>query len=112
MTDNDVTRWVHVDQTGGIRLYTIYQDAVNGGKDNAVELVAPSSDQNIVVDVVKTAHCIAQMRSWEITTQRETVDTTILGEEYRQFYDQGLDQRPRVDSRRCGITSTHAAKTL
>ena len=91
VTDNDVTRWVHVDQTGGIRLYNSYQDAVNGGKDNAVELIAPSGDQDIIVDVVNVNYdSIAQMRSWEITTQRETVDTTILGEEFRAFYDQGL----------------------
>lgn len=91
VTDNDVTRWVHVDQTGGIRLYTNYQDAVNGGKDNAVELVSPSADQSIVVDVVNVQYeSLAQMRSWEITTNRATVDTSILGEEYREFYDQGL----------------------
>lgn len=91
VTDNDVTRWVHVDMTGGIRLYTSYQDAVNGGKDNAVELVTPSGDQNIVVDVVNVnEESIAQMRNWEITTQRERVDTSILGEEFRAFYDQGM----------------------
>lgn len=91
VTDNDVTRFVHVDQTGGIRLYTNYRDAVNGGKNNAVELVAPSADQDIVVDVVNIRYeQIAQMRSWEITTNRETVDTSILGEEFRQYYDQGM----------------------
>ena len=91
VTDNNVTRWVHIDQTGGIRLYTSYQDAVNGGKENAVELEEPSSDQQIVVDVVNVNYeNLAQMRNWEITTNRETVDLTILGEEYRQFYDQGL----------------------
>ena len=64
---------------------------MNGGKDNAVELIAPSGDQDIIVDVVNVNYdSIAQMRSWEITTQRETVDTTILGEEFRAFYDQGL----------------------
>lgn len=91
MTDTDVTRWVHVDQVGGIRLYTSYAAAVTGGKDDAVALVTPSSDQNIVVDVVNLrSNCIAQMRSWEITTQRDTVDLTILGEEFKAFYDQGL----------------------
>ena len=91
MTDASVTRWVHVDQVGGIRLYSNYTDAVNGGKDNAIELVTPSADQNIVVDVANLrSRCLAQMRSWEITTQRDTVDTTILGEEYKEYYDQGL----------------------
>jgi len=91
VTDTDVTRWVHVDQTGGIRLFTSYAAAVTGGRDNAVELVTPTADQEITVDVVNANYnCVAQMRSWEITTQRETVDLSILGEEYRQFYDQGM----------------------
>ena len=47
MTDASVTRWVHVDQVGGIRLYSNYTDAVNGGKDNAIELVTPGADQRV-----------------------------------------------------------------
>lgn len=91
MTDTDVTRWVHVDQLGGIRLYDSYAAAIAGGKDAAVDLVAPSADQEIIVDVVNlTYNCVAQMRSWEITTSRDTVDVSILGEEYRHQYDQGL----------------------
>ena len=91
VTDTDVTRWVHVDMMGGIRLCPTYEEAVNGGVDNAVELVTPSADQVITLDVVNLQKgCVAQMRSWEITTQRETVNTDILGEEYRQFYDQGM----------------------
>ena len=91
LTDTDVTRWVHIDQMGGIRLFDSYEKAVNGGKANAIELVKPAADQKIVVDVVNVQYeCVAQMRSYELTTQRETVDTSILGEEYRQFYDQGM----------------------
>ena len=90
-TDASITRWVHVDNAGGIRLFDSYADAVNGNKDNAVALEAPADDQQIIVDVVNLQYnCVAQMQSWELTTQRETVDLTILGEEYRQFYDQGL----------------------
>jgi len=91
LTDSSVTRWVHVDQVGGIRFFTSYTLAVDGLKANAVELVAPSGDQNIVIDVVNIDYnCVAQMRTWELTTQRERVDLSILGEEYRQFYDQGM----------------------
>ena len=90
-TDPSYTAWVHVDQVGGIRLFSSYPLAVDGKKDTAIELVTPSGDQNIVVDVVNiNENCVAQMRTWELTTQRETVDTSILGEEYREFYDQGM----------------------
>ena len=91
MTDSSVTRWVHIDQMGGIRLYDTYETAINGGISGAIPLVEPTADQEIIVDVVNVLYnCIAQMRNWEITTTRETVDTTILGEEYRHQYDQGL----------------------
>lgn len=91
LTDTDVTRWVHVDQAGGIRLFDSYSKAVTGAKADAETLVAPSDDQEIIIDVQNLRYnCVAQMRTWELTTQRETVDTSILGEEYRQFYDQGM----------------------
>ena len=91
MNDVDVTRWVHVDQVGGIRLYATYSEAISGRKNEAVELITPTGDQSIIVDVVNIrSNCVAQMRSWELTTQRDTVDLSILGEEYKAFYDQGM----------------------
>jgi len=91
LTDTDVTRWVHVDEIGGIRLFNSYAEAITGNKENAVELVEPTANQEITIDVVNvTYNCFAQMRSWELTTTRETVNLDVLGEEYRQFYDQGL----------------------
>ena len=88
---NGVTRWAHVDQTGGIRLYSSYREAITGGSDNALALDQHTADQEVIVDVENIQYeSVAQMQSWEITTQRETVDTTILGEEFRAFYDQGL----------------------
>jgi hypothetical protein len=89
--ENDVTRWIHVDQAGGIRFYTSYASAVSGSKTDALALVEPSRDQDVTMDVVNLRYnCVAQMRAWEITTQRETVDTTLLGQEFRSSYDQGL----------------------
>lgn len=89
--DFDVTRWVHLDQVGGIRFYDNYQDAVNGGKTNSLELVEPASSLEVTMDVVNLKYAnVAQMRSWEITTSRETVDLTLLGDEFRSSYDQGL----------------------
>ena len=90
-SDPNITRWVHVDQTGGIRLYDKFEEAVTGGKENALELEKPTANQKIIVDVANAGYnCLAQMTNWEITTSRDTVDLTELGSEYRQFYDQGL----------------------
>ena len=91
-TDTDITRWVHVDEIGGIRLYDSFSKAVSGKTSEAETLVSPPTGGiDVTVDVVNFQYeCVAQMRSWELTTKRETVDTSILGEEYRQFYDQGM----------------------
>ena len=86
VTDNGVTRWVHVDQTGGIRLYTSYQAAVNGSKETAVELVEPSGDQNIIVDVVNVQYePLAQMRSWEPTTNPRLSTPAFLARSIASF---------------------------
>lgn len=91
LSDTDFTRWVHIDNAGGIRFYADYSAAVNGGKANALALVVPATALSISMDVVNVNYAnVAQMRSWEITTTRETIDLTILGDEFRSSYDQGL----------------------
>lgn len=91
LADRDFTRYIHVDPAGGLRFYEEYSDAITGEFNNALALVEPSVEQDITIDVVNlTYSCVAQMRDWEITTTRETVDITRLGEEFRSNYDQGL----------------------
>lgn len=85
-------RWyIHIDDAGGIRLYNNYGDALNGSLAEALELVVPSRSIPIEVQVRNSTYrCTSQMRSWELTTSRETIDTTVLGEEHRRQYGAGL----------------------
>ena len=81
----------HIDDVGGVRLYDDFENAVNGGISNALTLIAPSVTQNISVRTRNSRYrCIAQMRSWEITTSRQQVDTTVLGEEFVSQFAKGL----------------------
>lgn len=83
--------YCHVDDTGGIRLYDNFQDAVNGGKLNALELVQPSSAQEIYVHTKdEDFNGTAQVRNWTITTNRESIDLTVLGNQHRDQYANGL----------------------
>ncbi|MCE2835388.1 MAG: hypothetical protein LW834_12070 [Cyanobium sp. 49614_E6] len=83
--------YCHVDQVGGIRLYEFFEDAVNGGYGNALALIEPTVPQSISVKTIgRGFRCVAQTRSWEMTTTRENVDITTLGEEHRRFYANGL----------------------
>ena len=39
----------HIDDAGGVRLYTEFEDAINGGFDNALPLVLPTETKQILV---------------------------------------------------------------
>ena len=83
-TDTSIKRFVHVDELDGIRLYDSFGNAVNGGTANAIALAAPSSSIPVEVKVESSApRVLAQVSNFEINTERETVDTTVLSDEFR-----------------------------
>ena len=83
-TTDSITRFIHVDELDGVRLYTSFANAINGGTANAVTLAAPGNDIPIKVAVQNsTGRLLAQVSSFELNTERETVDTTTLSDEFR-----------------------------
>jgi hypothetical protein len=83
-TDSSVKKFIFVDELDGIRLYDTFALAVAGGTANAVALAAPGDAIPIKVKVeTVSAKLLAQVNSFEINTERETVDTTVLSDEFR-----------------------------
>jgi hypothetical protein len=83
-TKTSVKKFVHVDELDGIRLYDSFADAVNGGTTNAVDLADPGDNIPIRVKVENTDYLVlAQVNGFELNTERETVDTTTLSDEFR-----------------------------
>ncbi len=83
--------FVHVDSAGGCRLFETFDEAINGEIDNALELVAPTAAQSIEVEVKNAKYrFVAQIQDYSITTARETMDLTAIGEEFRKQYASGL----------------------
>ena len=83
-SDSSVKKFIYVDELDGIRLYNSFAHAVSGGKTNAVALATPGNSIPIEVIVESAApRLLAQVSSFEINTERETVDTTVLSDEYR-----------------------------
>ena len=83
-TDTSVKKFIYVDELDGIRLYDSFALAVNGGLTNATTLAVPSSDIPIEVTVENSNYRIlGRVQSYELNTQRETVDITALSEEFR-----------------------------
>jgi len=83
-TQTSVKKFIHVDELDGIRLYNSFAHAVNGGKTNAVALAAPGNNIPIRVKVENSDYrVLAQVSGFELNTERETVDTTALSDEFR-----------------------------
>ena len=83
-TDSSVKKFIHVDELDGIRLYDSFADAVNGGSANATALSTPGDNIPIRVTVANNSfRMLAQCNGFELNTERETVDTTTLSDEFR-----------------------------
>ena len=83
-TDNAITRFIYVDELDGIRLYDSFANAVNGGTTNATALATPANNLPIRVKVENADYkVLAQVNGFELNTERETVDTTTLSDEFR-----------------------------
>ena len=83
-TKTSVKKFIYVDELDGIRLYDSFANAVTGGSSNATSLAAPSNDIPIKVKVENSDYrLVAQVNSFELNTERETVDTTTLSDEFR-----------------------------
>lgn len=83
-TSTSIKRFVHVDELDGIRLYETFVNAVNGGTANAVALASPGNDIPIRVKVENSEYrVLSQVDGFELNTERETVDTTALSDDFR-----------------------------
>ena len=83
-TKTSVKKFIHVDELDGIRLYDSFAHAVNGGTTNATALAAPANDLPIRVKFENAEYkVLAQVNGYELNTERETVDTTTLSDEFR-----------------------------
>ena len=83
-TKTSVKKFLHIDDLDGVRLYDTFANAVNGGTTNATALAVPGSDIPIKIKVENIDFkLLAQVNSYELNTERETVDTTTLSDEFR-----------------------------
>ena len=87
----DLRKYIHIDDMGGIKLYNTFASALAGEVTDALTLTAPSSTKDILIRTRNTRfRPLAKITEFEITTTRDTVDVTNLGEEFRRQYENGL----------------------
>ena len=97
-TVKDSGNWyVFIDELGGIRLYNTFAEALDGGVDGQIALNAIDRDIPIEVTVRdRGGRLLGCVTDYEINTSRETVDFTVLGDEYRQQYSSLITGSGRV----------------
>jgi len=79
--------YVFIDELGGIRLYSNFDDSLEGSSAGLVQLA--SIARNIPISVIvrdRDSRLLASITDYELNTNRETVDITALSDEYRQQY--------------------------
>ena len=90
--------YIHVDDLDGIRLYDTFSKAINGGSANAIATATPSADAPIRYEVANTiSRILGQVVSYELNTDRETVDITALGDSFRNRYSSILSGNGRLE---------------
>lgn len=79
--------YINVDDLGGIRLYDTYDKALSGIQTEAIALTTITVDIPILVTIANDIpNILAQCTYFELSTNREAVDTTSLGDEFRSQY--------------------------
>jgi len=87
----DIKCFVNIDPVGGIRLFDTFAKAVEGLTSNALALVAPTSAQNVIFQTKNELfRHVANIKDFEMTTNRDQVDLTSVGDEFKSQYEAGL----------------------
>ena len=87
----DLRKYIHIDDMGGIKLYNTFASSLAGEVTDALTLSTPSSTKNILIRTRNARfRPLAKITEFEITTTRDTIDITNLGQEFRKQYENGL----------------------
>lgn len=79
--------YAYIDELGGIKLYSTFAASLDGGATGVVPLTAIARDIPISVVVRdRDSRIVGEVTEYELNTSRETVDISVLGDEYRQQY--------------------------
>ena len=79
--------YVFIDELGGVKLYDTFANSLDGGVTGVITLAAIARDIPISVIVRdRDSRIVGEVTDYELNTNREVVDISTLGDEYRQQY--------------------------
>jgi len=83
--------YVFIDAMGGIRLFDTFKNAVAGQRELAIELVDWPDRQDLTMRTRGDNYTsLARVTEYDFTTDRNTIDTSVLGSQFVQQYEAGL----------------------
>lgn len=79
--------YAFIDELGGIKLYDTFANSLDGGTVGVISLASIARDIPISVTVRdRDSRIVGEVTDYELNTNREIVDISVLGDEYRQQY--------------------------
>lgn len=79
--------YLSVDEVGAVRLYKTFDEAIAGEVAGRIHLVNPGRTVPITVKVRNNnVRILAQVKDFELNTERDAIDTTALSDEFRRQY--------------------------
>lgn len=91
--------YIFIDDLGGIRLYSNFDDSLEGGSVNAITLTSIARNIPIRVSVRdRDRRLLACVSEYELNTNREVVDITSLSDEHRQQYSSLISGSGRLSA--------------
>lgn len=89
--------YIFVDDLGGIRLYSNFDDSLEGSDTGIIPLNTISRDIPIRVSVRgRDKRLLACVTDYELNTNRETIDITALSDQHRQQYSSLISGSGRI----------------
>ena len=84
-------RWfIYVDEVGGVKLFDEFSLALAGNASDAKTLVTPSSSKTVVIQTDGSKfRPLAKVKEFEMTTTRENIDISIMGDRFKRQYENG-----------------------
>lgn len=91
-------KWfVHVDELGGIRLYSNFNDALSGAQGNAIPMDTLFGDIPIRVAVANALpRILGTITNYELNTSRETIDITAISDQFRSQWSSLMSGSGRI----------------
>lgn len=89
--------YIYIDELGGIRLYSNFDDSLEGSSAGLIGILEINRNIPIRVKVAdRGSRILASVSSYELNTNRETVDITSLSDQYRQQYSSLITGSGRI----------------